>query len=63
MDFKVQNIGGGGGGGGGGAMGAKLFAGCKLIGAPSPNQYQIIKFLTFQTDNIAKLRIELKIYF
>ena len=29
---KVQNIGGGGGG-----KGSKLFAGCKLIGAPAPN--------------------------
>ena len=52
---KVQNIGGGGGQGG-----AKLFAGCKLIGAPDPNQCQIITFLTLKTDNIAKLRIELK---
>ena len=49
---KVQNIGGGGGG--------KLFAGCKLIGAPAPNQCQIITFLTLKIDNIAKLRIELK---
>ena len=30
---KVQNIGGGGG---------KFFAACKLIGAPVPNQCQII---------------------
>ena len=49
---KVLNIGGGGGGGGGGQGsenwgegqrgGGKLFAGCKLIGAPPqsvPNNY------------------------
>ena len=47
MGGKVQNIGG-------------RVAGCKLIGAPPPNQCQIITFLTLQTDNIAKLRIELK---
>ena len=52
---KVLNIGGGGGGGGG-----QLFAGCKLIGAPAPNQCQIITFLTLRTDNIANLRIKLK---
>ena len=59
--------GGGGGGGGnvqdmgwGGARGGKLFAGTKLIGAPDPNQCQITTFLTLKTDNIAKLRIELK---
>ena len=52
---KVQNIRGGGGKGGG-----KLFAGCILIGAPAPNQCQIIIFLTLKTDNIANLRIELK---
>ena len=45
-------MGGGGGGGGAasfrilGGKGAKLFAGCKLIGAPAPNQCQIITFLT-----------------
>ena len=38
--------------------GGKFFAGCKLIGAP--NHCQIIAFLTLKTDNIAKLRIELK---
>ena len=38
----------------------KLFTGCKLIGVPAPNQCQIITFLTLKTDNIAKLRIELK---
>ena len=55
---KVQNIGGGGGGGGGGGKGGgKLFAGCKQIGAPAPNQWQITTFLTLKTDNIAKLRI------
>ena len=50
---KVQNI-------GGGARGTKLFADCKLIAAPAANQCQIITFLTLKTDNIAKLRIELK---
>ena len=40
--------------------GGKLFAGCKLIGAPAPIQCQIITFLTLKTDDIAKLRIELK---
>ena len=54
---KVQNI---GGGGGGGRRGPKLSANCKLIGAPAPNHWQIIIFLTLKTDNIAKLRIELK---
>ena len=59
MRRKVLNIWGprfrilGGGGG-------KPFAGCKLIGAPAPNQCQIITFLTLKTDNIAKLRINLK---
>ena len=48
------------GGGGGGQGGAKVFAGCKLIGAPAPNQCQIITFLTLKTDNIANVRIELK---
>ena len=63
---KVLNIGEGAGarfrilGGQGGGRGVKLFAGCKLIGAPAPNQYQIITFLTLKTDSIAKLRIELK---
>ena len=51
---KVQNIAGRQWGGGG------LLAGCKLIGAPAPNQCQIIRFLTLQTDNIAKFRLELK---
>ena len=41
-------------------LGSKLFAGCKLIRAPAPNQCQIITFLTLKTENIAKLRIELK---
>ena len=50
---NVQNI--GGGGGGGEARGPYL-----LIGAPAPNQCQITTFLTLKTDNIAKLRIELK---
>ena len=52
---KVQNIWGGGRRGGG-----KLFAGCKLIGAPVPNQYQIITLLILKTDDIAKLRTALK---
>ena len=47
-------------GGGGVGGGGKLFAGCKLIGAPAPNQCQIITFLTLKTDDVAKLRIELK---
>ena len=47
-------------GGRGGARGAKLLAGCKLIGAPDPSQCQIITFLTLKTDNIAKLRIIFK---
>ena len=41
-------------------MGGKLFAGCKLIRDPTPNQCQIITFLTLKTDNIAELKIELK---
>ena len=59
---KVLNIGGGGGGKvqNTGGRGRKLFADCKLIGAPAPNQCQIVTFLTLKTDNIAKLRIELK---
>ena len=63
---KVLKIGGGGGGGGarfrilGGQGGGGLFAGCKLIGTPAPNQCQIIAFLTLKTDNIARLRKELK---
>ena len=52
---KVLNIGGGVGGWGG-----SNFAGCKLIGAPAPNQCQIIIYLTLKTDNIAKLILELK---
>ena len=51
---------GGGSRGEGQGGGGKLFAGCKLIGAPAPNQCQIITFLTLKTDDIAKLRIELK---
>ena len=43
-----------------GVGGGKLFAGCKLIGAPAPNQCQINTFLTLKTDDTAKLRIELK---
>ena len=49
--FKI--LGGGGGG--------QIFAGCKLIGAPAPNQCQIITFFTFKTKYITALRrIELK---
>ena len=59
MRRKVLNIWRGGG------EGARFrilvfFSGCKLIGAPAPNQYQIITFLPLKIDNIAKLRIELK---
>ena len=43
-----------------GEGGGKLFADCKLIEATTPNQCQIITFLTLKTDNIAKLRIEKK---
>ena len=57
MCRKVLNI---GRGQGSEYWGAKLFAGCKLIEAPAPNQCQIIAFLTLKTDNIAKLRIEIK---
>ena len=39
---------------------AKLFTGCKLIGAPAPKQFQKITFFTLKTNNIAKIRIELK---
>ena len=63
---KVLNIGREGGGGGGqgseywGAKwGGRPFAGCKLP-ALAPNQCQIMTFLTLKTDNIEKLRIELK---
>ena len=43
-----------------GGGGQTFFAGCKLTGAPAPNLRQIITFLTLKTDNITKLRIELK---
>ena len=33
--------------------GGKRFAGCKLIGAPAPNQFQIITYLTLKTRNVA----------
>ena len=49
-----------GGGGGGGGVRCKIFAGCKLIRASAPNQCQIIAFLTFKTDNKAKLRIDIR---
>ena len=67
--MNIRGGGGGGGGGGGkggqgseywGGKGDKLFASCKLIRAPAPNQGQIITFLALKTDTIAKLRIELK---
>ena len=45
---------------GGGGQGGQLFAGCKLIGAPAPNQCQIITFFTLKTNYITTLRIELK---
>ena len=65
---KALNIGGGGGRGGGGQgseywgakVGGKLFAGCKLIGVLPRCQCLIITFFTLKTDNIAKLRTELK---
>ena len=54
---KVLNIGSGVGGGGGARFrilggGGEPFPGCKLTGAPAPNQYQVITFLTLKTDNI-----------
>ena len=49
--FKILGVGAGGG---------QLFAGCKLIGAPAPNQCQIITFFTLKTKYITALRIELK---
>ena len=66
----VLNIGGGRRGGrarfrivGGGKWGqegggGKLFAGCKLIGAPAP--ISVPNNYIFHIDNIAKLRTELK---
>ena len=48
---------------GGGQGRTKLFAFCKLIGAPAPNQCQFIAFLTLKTDDLTKFRIELKVYF
>ena len=43
-----------------GGKGGQLFAGCKLIEAPAPNQCQIMTFFTLKTNYIKKLRIELK---
>ena len=43
-----------------GQGGGELFAGCKQIGAPASNQCRIFTFLTLKTDNIAKLRTDLK---
>ena len=61
---KVLNNGVGGGGARfrilGRPRGAKLFTGCKQIGASAPNQCRISTFFTLKTNNIAKLRIELK---
>ena len=60
---KVLILGVGGGGQGSeywGANGGKLFAGCKMIGAPAPNQCRIITFLILKTDDVAKLGTELK---
>ena len=37
--------------------GGKLFAGCKLIEAPAPNQCKISSFLTLKTESIGKLRL------
>ena len=51
---RFRILGGQVGGGGG-----RPFAGCKLP-ALAPNQCQIMTFLTLKTDNIEKLRIELK---
>ena len=51
-----------GGPAGGGGEGGKLFAGCKLIGVPAPNQCQIITFLTLKTDNIAKIKNRIERY-
>ena len=45
---------------GGGARGDQFFAGCKLIGAPAPNQCQIMTFFTLKTNYIKQLRVELK---
>ena len=65
MFRQLGSTGGGGGGGqsseylGRGGRG-KLFAGCKLIRAPVPNQYQIITLLILKTEHIAKIRIALK---
>ena len=61
-------MGGGGGGGGGrgkvqnigGPRGPNISLAGKLTRVPVPNQCQIITFLTWITDDIAKLRIELK---
>ena len=60
---KVLNIGSvcvGGTGARFRTQGGQLSAGCKLTGAPAPNQCQTITFLTLKTDNIAKLKIALK---
>ena len=58
--MKVLNIEGVGEGEGGARGEPNFFAGCNLIDASTPNQCQIITFLTLKTDSIAKLRIELK---
>ena len=63
-------VGGGGArfrilGGGRGGQGGPTFRWLQtdqspLLPAPAPNQCQIITVLTLETDDIAKLRIELK---
>ena len=65
---KVLNIGGprfkilvgGGGGQGGGGGGANFSLAVNRSEPLTPSQCHIITFLTLKTDNIAKLRIELK---
>ena len=63
---KVLNIGGGGGWRGQGSKywrangGPHFLLAGQMIGAPAPNQCQIITFLILKTDDIAKLRTELK---
>ena len=41
---------------GGGGKGGQLFAGCKLIEAPAPNQCQIMTFFTLKTNYIKKIK-------
>ena len=71
MRRKVLNIWGGGGGGGqgseyrgkgngGGGGGRQTFRWLDTDWSPASNQCQLITFLSLKTDNVAKLRIELK---